>query len=333
MIPNPKKNRYLSGHDDGFHFSNCKGQINVTNCEFAALMDDPINIHGTSVRIIEKRSPNMLLCRFMHHQTVGLKWARAGEQIGFISSATMETIGFGKVKDFNPIDKEKFELTFENNVPDGIQLGDALENLTWTSNAYLADNKFMSCRARGILISTPGKVVIERNHFESSGSAILIAGDANNWYETGAVKDVTIRNNVFADPCLTSMYQFSEAIISIYPEIPDLINGKEKYHSNIRIENNEFHPYDYPILYAKSVNGLIFRNNTLFRSHRFKPFHRRKFGFSLEYCENVEITENTFEGDVLGKNIALWGTKSKDLKLDKTQGLKITKKEPSNSSR
>lgn len=38
----------------------------------------------------------------------------------------------------------------------------------------------MSCRARGILVSTPGKVLIERNYFESSGSAILIAGDANN---------------------------------------------------------------------------------------------------------------------------------------------------------
>jgi len=53
MIPNLTKNRYLSGHDDGFHFSNCKGQIRVTNCEFAALMDDPVNIHGTSVRIIK----------------------------------------------------------------------------------------------------------------------------------------------------------------------------------------------------------------------------------------------------------------------------------------
>ena len=58
MIPNPNKNRYLSGHDDGFHFSNCKGQINITHCEFAALMDDPVNIHGISVRIIKKLGPN-----------------------------------------------------------------------------------------------------------------------------------------------------------------------------------------------------------------------------------------------------------------------------------
>lgn len=44
-VPNPVKNRILSGHDDGFHFSNCNGQIIVDSCRFMALMDDPINVH------------------------------------------------------------------------------------------------------------------------------------------------------------------------------------------------------------------------------------------------------------------------------------------------
>jgi hypothetical protein len=35
----------------------------------------------------------------------------------------------------------------------------------------------------GLLVSIPGKVIINQNEFESSGSAILIAGDANGWYE------------------------------------------------------------------------------------------------------------------------------------------------------
>jgi len=179
----------------------------------------------------------------------------------------------------------------------------------------------MSSRARGLLLSTPGKVVIEGNHFESSGSAILIAGDANNWYETGAVKDVTIRNNVFAAPCLTSLYQFSEAVISIYPEIPDLEASNEKYHRNISILDNEFHLYDYPVLYAKSVDGLVFAGNKLIRSHLFTPFHPRKYGFSLLSCRNVEISGNSIGEDVLGKNILLDGMQTKDLQLDMEQGL------------
>lgn len=323
MIPNPAKNRYLSGHDDGFHFSNCKGQINVTNCEFAALMDDPINIHGTSVRIIKKVNDKTLRCRFMHHQTVGLQWTREGEKIGFIQSKSMETISFGVVDQFEPWSKTDFDVSFKEGIPSEIHEGDALENLTWTPDAHISDNKFMSCRARGVLVSTPGKVVIERNYFESSGSAILIAGDANNWYETGAVKDVTIQGNVFAAPCLTSMYQFSEAIISIFPEIPDMQMAKSPYHKNIRIKDNEFHPFDYPILYAKSVDGLVFKGNKLSRSHDFTPFHSNKHTFSLEYCRNVEVSDNEFFGDILGKNARLTGMKKRDISMDKNQHIQM----------
>jgi hypothetical protein len=323
MIPNPKKNRYLSGHDDGLHFSNCRGQISVSQCEFAALMDDPINIHGTSVRIEEKLDPYRLRCRFVHHQSVGLQWARPGEQVGFIESSSLRTMDQGVVEEFRVLSTEEFEISFMDSIPEVLEVGDALENLSWTPDAHISQNRFMSCRARGLLVSTPGKVVIENNHFESSGSAILIAGDANNWYETGAVKDVTIRNNVFAAPCLTSLYQFSEAVISIYPEIPDLEASEEKYHRNIRILDNEFHLYDYPVLYARSVDGLEFKGNSLIRSHRFPSFHPRKYGFSLLSCRNVEISGNSIAEEILGKTILMEGMQSKDLELGEDQDLEI----------
>jgi len=324
MVPNPKKNRYLAGHDDGFHFSNCRGQITVSDCEFAALMDDPINIHGTSVRIEERLADNKLRCRFMHHQSVGMQWARPGEQVGFLENASMETMDYGVVVDFNVLSPEEFEITFREAVPGGLVVGDALENLEWTPDAHIYNNRFMSSRARGVLISTPGKVIVEGNYFESSGAAILIAGDANNWYESGAVKDVIIRNNVFADPCLTSLYQFSEAIISIYPEIPDLEASEEKYHRNIRILDNEFHLYDYPVLFAKSVDGLEFKGNQLIRSHRFPPFHPRKYGFSLLSCTNVEISGNSISEEVLGKNILLESMLEEDLIQGEDQDLSLT---------
>ncbi len=323
MIPNPKKMRYLSGHDDGFHFSNCRGQIIVKDCEFAALMDDPINIHGTSVRVEERLADNKLRCRFVHHQSVGMLWARSGEQVGFLESSSLRTMALGTVDAFLALSTEEFEITFRESLPATLEPGDALENLSWTPDAHIHNNRFMSSRARGLLLSTPGKVVIEGNHFESSGSAILIAGDANNWYETGAVKDVTIRNNVFAAPCLTSLYQFSEAVISIYPEIPDLEASEEKYHRNIRILDNEFHLYDYPVLYAKSVDGLEFAGNNLIRSHRFTPFHPRKYGFSLLSCRNVEITGNSISQEILGKTIFLEGTSVKDLRLGNDQDLEL----------
>ena len=319
-VPNPLKNRIFSGHDDGFHYSNCKGLITIDNCRFLALMDDPVNVHGTSVRIMEKKDDHTLVCKFMHNQSIGFTWARSGDNIGFIENEAMNTFGMGTVKVFKVVSPEIFELTFSEPIPVSLEVGDALENLSWTPDVIIKNSFFGSNRARGILMSTPGKVIIENNIFESSGSAILIPGDANGWYESGAVKDVLIRNNTFNDPCMTSMYQFCEGIISIYPEIP-APDIKKPFHRNIRIENNEFHPFDYPVLYAKSVDGLSFTGNRLIRSTRFKPFHLSKSTFTLEDCLNVTIAGNKMEGDILGKNIRLINTPLKQVKLDKNAGL------------
>jgi polygalacturonase len=320
-IPNPAKDRILAGHDDGFHYSNCKGQITVENCRFHTLMDDPINVHGTSVRILEKKGDRTLVCKYMHGQSIGMVWARAGEKIGFIENTSMVTVATGLAARFRALDTEVFEVEFADAVPAGIEAGDALENLTWTPDVLITASAFESCRARGILISTPGRVVIENNRFESSGSAILIAGDANQWYESGGVRDVLIRNNLFTDECLTSMYQFCEGVISIFPEIPEMDPTKPCFHRNIRIENNRFNLFDYPVLYARSVDNLSFTGNTLTHSTRYEPWHPRKISVSLEACKNVIINNNTIDSDVLGKNLRMEKMKKSDLKMGKAQFL------------
>ncbi len=304
-IPNKAKNRYFGGGDDGLQVSNCKGQVTVENCEFAGLMDDPVNIHGTSVQIVEKVSDNQLKCRFMHPQSVGLNWGHPGDSVRFIENEMMKTLGTGIIESFKPVDRKTFILVFKDKVPPSLEVKDALENITWTPKVLITDSQFKSSRARGILVSTPGKVAIKNNVFESSGSAILIAGDANNWFESGAVTDVLIENNEFTDLCNTSPYQFCEGIISIYPEIPVLNENTPQYHKNIRIINNRFHPFDYSVLFARSVDGLTFENNTITRSTRFEPYHSRRYTFSFEACKKVSVNNNTFSDDVLGKNIQL----------------------------
>lgn len=321
-VPNPKKSRVFAGHDDGLHFSNCKGQITVDSCRFVGLMDDPINVHGTSVLITKKVNSKKLHCKFIHDQSYGFQWAGPGDIIGFIENEAMSTSGTGIVESFIANSTREFEVTFKDALPDNITAGDALENLTWAPDVSIRNNFFGSCRARGVLVTTPGKVVIENNTFESSGSAILIAGDVNYWYESGAVKDVLIRNNTFNEACLTSMFQFCEAIISIYPEIPKPDVNKP-FHRNIRIENNTFNPYDYPVLYAKSVEGLTFSSNTVKRSKSFKAWHPRKFMITLESCKKITINSNRFFGDVLGKNIKLISTTPKDVQLNKKQAIRM----------
>ncbi|MDR1456241.1 MAG: right-handed parallel beta-helix repeat-containing protein [Tannerella sp.] len=327
-VPNERKGRILAGHDDGFHYSNCRGDVVVKNCTFHALMDDPVNVHGTAVRILERLDDYTLRCGFMHHQSVGMTWARMDEMTGFIDNETMQTVGVGIVDHYRRIDDETFEIAFRQAMPKSVAAGHALENLTWTCSVSITDSHFKSCRARGVLISTPGRVVIENNIFESSGSAILIAGDANYWYETGAVKDVRIAKNVFRAPCLTSMYQFCEGVISIFPEIPQKTAATPPFHQNITITENEFHLFDAPILYALSVDGLEFSNNRLIRSYQFEPFHHRKHGLTFEACHHVTVKGNTVEGDLLGKTVQLIRTPRRECKLDRDSPFKIAAATP-----
>jgi hypothetical protein len=320
-VPNERKGRILAGHDDGFHYSNCNGQIRINHCRFHALMDDPANVHGTGLKLVEKRSAATVRCRFMHSQSRGLPWAGKGETVGFIHAADMRTVARGTVKSFRAIDVETVEIEFEQAIPAEIQTGDALENLTRTPDVDIRNSFFGSCRARGLLISTPGKVVVENNIFESSGSPILIAGDANYWYETGATTDVLIRNNTFRAPCLTSMYQFCQAVVSICPEIPE-VNPSAPYHRNITITDNDFHLFDYPALYALSVANISFTNNRLTRSRAYPPWHPVKAGLTFEACKKITVRNNRLEGDVPGTTIALPKTPPRELTLDKRSAFK-----------
>jgi polygalacturonase len=317
-VPSPAR-RVVSGHDDGVQVSNCRGLVLVEGSRFHGLMDDPINVHGTSVRIVERPEPTRLVCRFMHGQSTGMTWGRAGDRIGFIEHQSMRTVGEGVLTTFRAIDRDTFEVRLERPAPAEVVPGNALENLTWSPDVTIRNNDFESNRARGLLVSTPGRVLIENNRFQSSGSAILIAGDANAWYESGAVRDVTIRGNVFGEACLSSPYQFGEGVISIDPEIPRP-NPVYPFHRNIRIEDNEFHPSDYPVLYAKSVDGLTFSGNRVTRSRLFEPVHRRKATLTFEACRRVRVERNQLGEDVLGRNIVLKDTPEGEVIVGSGQG-------------
>ena len=320
VMPNYAKGRYQCGHADGFHVSNCRGQIVVDACKFEGLMDDPINVHGTSVKIVEKKDSTHLVGKFMEGMSTGMTWGRPGEKVGFIEHASMASRGQGSIKTYTRIDRDRFEVGFAAAVPDDLEVGDALENLTCAPDFTVRNTTFGSCRARGLLVSTPGKVLIENNDFISSGAAILIAGDANGWYESGAVRDVTIRGNRFHPSCLTSWYQFGEGVISIYPIIPRL-DPANPFHRNIRIEGNCFDVFDYSVLYALSVDGLTFKDNTIKHNTQFKPWQGRKAMLTFEGCKAVDISGNTIADDVLGKNIRIVKMKPAEVTVVPGQGI------------
>jgi len=304
MRPNDAAGRRIvSCHDDGLHFSNDSGSISIDSCYFHGLMDDPINVHGTALRIRDIIGPRSLIAEFAHDQSAGFPlWAKDGDDISLIEHLSMASIGKSCIASFSLVEGNLCSITFSSDLPAGLTPGDALENLTNTPFVSITNSYFGSCRARGILVSTPKPVVIENNVFESSGCAVLIPGDANYWFESGACRDVLIRHNHFTDGCLTSMYQFCEAIISICPEIPKPSIDKP-FHHNIRITENTFHAFQAPVLYALSVSGLEFTSNVIIKSQAYAPWHPRKAMATVKACSGVHIADNRFVGDVCSREV------------------------------
>lgn len=296
--------RYFTTQADATHFSGCKGKIVSCNGLYEGMMDDAINVHGTYLKVVKRVDDRTLVGRYMHGQSWGFEWGCPGDEVQFIRSNTMELVGKqNKIISIRPYDKEQTEgareflITFQEPVDQVIneQSGFGIENLTWTPEVLFSGNVIRNNRARGSLFSTPRKTIVENNLFDHTlGAAILLCGDCNGWFETGACRHVIIRKNRFVN-ALTNLFQFTNAVISIYPEIPDLKGQQQYFHGGpeggIVIEDNEFETFDAPILYAKSVDGLVFRNNTIKLNTEYKPFHPNRNRFWLERVTNVTIAE------------------------------------------
>ena len=296
--------RYFTTQADATHFSQCRGHIRSNGGLYEHMMDDAINIHGVYLRVKERRDDYTVLASYEHGQAWGFAWGDPGDEVQFIRSRTMETAGaVNRIAAIEPAGQagvtgaKAFVIRMEQPLDSAIAGGEAfgIENLTWTPTVEFRHNVVRNNRARGALFSSPRRTVVEDNLFDhTSGTAILLCGDCNGWYESGACRDLLIRRNTFIN-ALTSMYQFTNAVISIYPEIPDLEQQKAYFHGGkrgaIRIEDNTFEAFDAPLLYAKSVDGLVFKDNVLRTNNDYRPFHWNKQRVTLERVARAEIDE------------------------------------------
>ncbi|WP_316793656.1 hypothetical protein [Pedobacter frigoris] len=301
--------RYFTTQADATHFSGCKGEIISKNGLYEGMMDDAINIHGTYLKMTKKLDDHTVIGKYMHGQSYGFDWGYSKDSVQFIQSKTMELWeGKNTIASITPILSKagdpikEFKIEFTKALdpavdPSKTDIG--IENLTWTPSVVFTGNTIRNNRARGALFSTPKPTLVANNLFDhTSGCAILLCGDSNGWYETGSCRDITIRDNKFVN-ALTSQYQFTNAVISIYPEIPDLKGQKKYFHSGIKIQNNQFETFDQPILYAKSVDGLLFKGNTIKTNTEYPAFHWNKKRVLFERVTGTDFADNKVDGKVV----------------------------------
>lgn len=313
-MPREGSGRLLAASADMMHFSGCSGKVKIKGCYFAGAQDDPINVHGTNLRAIEKVDEHTLRLRFMHGQSYGFNAYFPGDTVAFVHASTMQRFEHAQVEKVTRLSDQIVEVRFNKEIPATLEMNhDCVENLTSTPEVEIRDCYFTRTSTRGTLMTTPRKVVIENNTYYKTGmSAILIEGDAEGWYESGPVGDVLIKGNTFID-CAYSGGP-GNAVIALHPS-NTTINADQPVHQNVRIENNVFKTFDYPVLYAKSTSGLTFENNTIIGTQTMPPCSNNRNTFYLNGCKNVVIKKNKLEGYTPKQLIKTENMKSKYLKL------------------
>ena len=261
--------RMITTTADATHFCNCRGTVLIEECVFENMLDDATNVHGSYVRVTGITAPDQVIARINHPQQAGYEFAGKGDEIDVVDAETLLAKHTLRVKKSERINAHYIRLTFTAPVEGRLTVGDGLENMSWYPELIFRNNVVRNNRARSILVSTPRKVVVEGNTFSSMMSAILFEGDMDHWYESGAVRDVTIRNNRFLD----GTYGGADfPTIFINPHQKKEVPG-HPYERNITIEGNLFRTFNEQLLRAKSVGGLIFRDNTIELSEKYKPYN------------------------------------------------------------
>ncbi|MCQ2149906.1 MAG: right-handed parallel beta-helix repeat-containing protein [Bacteroidales bacterium] len=252
--PREGSGRILASSADFLHFSGCAGKINVQGCRFSGAQDDCINVHGTYLVLEEMVSEKQVRLRFAHHQTYGMQAFWPGDTISIVDRKSLRTVCGNVVDSVCRLSDREVLLTARQQIPREIVGGRyVIENLSWTPEVDISDNYFTGTNTRGTLITTPRKSVIRNNVYEKVGmSAIFISGDAGNWYESGAVKNLTITDNRFIDCAYNDGAK--NAVILIEPS-----NTAEDapVHDTIRIISNHFESEGRKPVVSHSVRALI----------------------------------------------------------------------------
>lgn len=283
----PSAGSIFSMGADATHFVYCRGKIEVKGCFFENQMDDAVNVHGIYQRVEKILSPTELVTKLVHHQQKGVRLGKAGERLSFSDSDTMLSYGDTVIEEIRILNKDYTYIRLKEALS-GVKEGDVAENIEYVPDVRIENCLFQNNRARGVLLTTAGKVEVVGNTFASAGAAILIEGDSKDWFESGATKEIRIHHNVFKDCSYVPVW--GAAPIQVSPSARKTV--ERKYHGSMEITENTFYAFDDRLLKAKNMERLIFANNKIIKTNTFPKIDGERF--LLQDINHWEEKENEF---------------------------------------
>ncbi len=241
---------------DFLQVSGCKGKVWIHDSVFDNPHDDPINVHGTFLKVRESAGRKLVL-QYCHDQTMGFQSVFEGDVLRFYDSGTLLPVGepYNVVRAEGPGSENLtlMEIELDREFSEVSSHDIVAENISWTPDVLIENNRFEAVSTRGVLVSTCGSVVIRDNTFDRMLMAgIYISCDANGWYESGPVRDVLIERNTFS--------RCNSYAVLVEPTNTVLSEDK-KVHENIRIRENTLTGMRLPAVRIKSSGNVSVTDN------------------------------------------------------------------------
>lgn len=280
----PEKFRAFSAAADATHFVYCRGMIHVRDCLMENQLDDPMNVHGIYFRIREVLNGREVIAELVHSQQKGVRLGYPKDRIALISRETMLKKEEAVLEEVRVLNKDYCIVRFEKEMKQ-LQVMDVLENQSWTPDVLVEGCTFRNNRARGLLLTSAGQVTVRKNYFHVPGAAVLIEGDANSWFESGATSHILLEDNCFDNCAYVSAWGKAPVQVS---STADKLSDRERYHKCLEIKKNKFICFDERLVNAKNLEKLVFEENEIVRSSAFPE--KAGSAFELE-AVNEFVTE------------------------------------------
>ena len=257
MVVEAAPGRMFSLNCDGTHFVHCKGLIKITNSSFSEQQDDAVNVHGLYTKIVDK-TKDYILVKYMHSSAKGLDIYDKGSEFAVLNPKTLIPNAIYKTADVEVINMQYTKI-FVKGGTDSINIGDVVEDLTWSCDLLFENNKVTNNRARGMLIAAKGTVKIKNNYFNTPGIAILFESDGRFWFESGGTSHVEITDNIFENCCFATNV-WGNDVINVKPR--EEWNEGKFYHNYISVTHNRFVDCATRLLFADNIKTVEFFDNT-----------------------------------------------------------------------
>jgi parallel beta-helix repeat protein len=265
----PQADRWMSTTADATHFLACRGKVTIGFSEFVGMGDDAVNIHGKYGLVTERIDDRTLavangrLHPYYDKERSPWEQPQEGDRIEFGSpEQPLHALGQLTVASatFDAARKRTI-VKFTQPLPKEVMPNCVLANVSATPAVRINDSEVRGNRARGFLLQSRDVKVSGCTFSDTSGPAIQVCADADEWWESLGSRDVTITDCDFFR-CNFGIARRSAAL-EVFASLKNNQPAAAGVHQRLLVTGNTFTNNTGHAISVSSASDVTLENNRI----------------------------------------------------------------------